>query len=108
MPLGALVGDLDRPGRAGLLTDGSSIAADVVRRLADREAMAHARIHPVRILLARQTCAQNIRPPMGRVQLTGSWGWNSRPSARGVVVALAVPFDPLVESGRLPGRGHLR
>src|SRR3546814_2855179 len=88
MPLGALVGDLDRPGRAGLLTDGSSIAADVVRRLADREAMARARIHPVRILLARKTCARNIRTPMGRVQLHGSWEWPSRPSASAVVDAL--------------------
>src|SRR3546814_13960030 len=65
--------------------------------------MARARIHPVRILLARKTCARNIRTPMGRVQLHGSWEWPSRPSASAVVAALDEAFDRSFASVRPTG-----
>jgi 60 kDa SS-A/Ro ribonucleoprotein len=58
MPATALIRNLAKLSQVGLLTTGSAAATEVVRRLTDTDGLAHARLHPVQILLALKIYAQ--------------------------------------------------
>lgn len=57
MPTGALLRQLPRLTRIGLLTNGSGAAKTVVKQLTDTEILRKARIHPVNVLVALRTYA---------------------------------------------------
>lgn len=82
MPLGALVRNLGVMSKVGVLTDGSENADRVAARLTDRDALRHARLHPLAILAALVT----YRSGRG-VRGQGSW----TPVAR-IVDALDAAF----------------
>lgn len=68
MPLTALVRNLATLTRVGLLAPGSDAARSVAGRLADADALARARVHPVQVLSALRTYAS------GRgVRGSGTW-----------------------------------
>lgn len=69
MPLTAMLRNLGKMSAVGLVTAGSDAARYVAERLADAEALAAARVHPVRLLLALRTYAQG-RGMLGRLAWT--------------------------------------
>ncbi len=83
MPPTALLRSLGRMGAAGVLTRHSPAAAEVVRRLKDRHALARARVHPIQVLLALRTYAQGH----------GDRGKLSWTPVREVIEALDHAFD---------------
>jgi 60 kDa SS-A/Ro ribonucleoprotein len=58
MPLTALIRNLGVMTKVGLLVPGSDVTRTVVARLADREAIRRARVHPLAVLAALKTYAQ--------------------------------------------------
>jgi 60 kDa SS-A/Ro ribonucleoprotein len=68
MPLTALIRNLGVMTKVGLLVPGSDVTRTVVARLADREAIRRARVHPLAVLAALKTYAQ------GR-GMTGQGAW---------------------------------
>jgi len=67
MPLTALTRNLAKLSAIGLLTDGSTAASEVVRRLTDEQALRRARVHPMAILFAHRTYAAG-RGEKGKLQ----------------------------------------
>lgn len=58
MPLTAMIRNLATMTRVGLLAPGSAGAAEVARRLGDRDRLRKARVHPIQVLAALKTYAQ--------------------------------------------------
>jgi len=60
MPLTALIRNLGVMSKVGLLTPGSAAAETIARRLADRESITRARVHPLALLIALKTYERGV------------------------------------------------
>jgi 60 kDa SS-A/Ro ribonucleoprotein len=94
MPLTAMIRNLGVMTKVGLIAPGSNAARTVVDRLADRQVLRAARVHPVAVLVAMKTYAQ------GR-GMKGSGQWT--PVARvvdGLDKAFYLAFDNAPTTGK--------
>jgi len=94
MPLTAMIRNLGVMTKVGLIASGSEAARTVVDRLADREVLRGARVHPVAVLVAMKTYAQ------GR-GMKGSGKWT--PVTR-VVDALDTAFYLTFDNAPVTGK----
>jgi len=94
MPLTAMIRNLSVMTKVGLIAPGSDAARTVVDRLADREVLRGARVHPVAVLVAMKTYAQ------GR-GMKGSGKWT--PVTR-VVDALDTAFYLTFDNAPVTGK----
>ena len=94
MPLTAMIRNLGVMTKVGLIASGSEAARTVVDRLADREVLRGARVHPVAVLVAMKTYAQ------GR-GIKGSGKWT--PVTR-VVDALDTAFYLTFDNAPVTGK----
>ena len=94
MPLTAMIRNLGVMTKVGLIAPGSDAARTVVDRLADREVLRAARVHPVAVLVAMKTYAQ------GR-GMKGSGKWT--PVTR-VVDALDTAFYLTFDNAPVTGK----
>ncbi len=96
MPIGALLRQLPRLTRVGVLDD-REVLATVIRRLTDREQLRRGRIHPVALLLAQRTYASGH-------SLAGSSTWQPK---RELVDALDAGFYAAFETVEPAGKRTL-
>ena len=97
MPMTNMIRNLGRMSGVGLLTEGSDAARYVASRLADREALIKARVHPLALLTALKVYAS------GRA-IKGSLSWKPATKVRD---ALDAAFYLAFEAVRPTGKRHL-
>ena len=97
VPIGALIRQLPRLTRLGLLTAASPWTAQVTERLTDTDALRKGRIHPVSVLIAQRTYEQGH-------SMRGSSTWTP---TRKVIDALDAAFYKAFASVEPTGKRHL-
>ena len=94
MPLTAMVRNLGKMSSIGLVTPGSEAAKFVVSKLKDEQAIKHARVHPMALLIAQRIYAQGHGEK-------GSLSWASvKPVVDALDGAFYLAFKSVVPTGK--------